>query len=112
MKAHLGMMRNVTFQSGNLREDDHMGVLPRRWNDNIVTNMTIAGQRLAKHVLALYTVNKNRRPFLDNGFGCQGITSVSDTTTVLEPLKAVVSIWFSRKERYLPDRLNESVAVS
>jgi hypothetical protein len=30
--------------------------------------MTIARQRLAKHVLERYAVNKNRRPLLRNGF--------------------------------------------
>jgi hypothetical protein len=44
-----------------------------------VTNMTIARQRLTKHISELYAVNKNRHPLLDNGFGHHGITSVSVT---------------------------------
>jgi hypothetical protein len=58
--------------------------------------MTIARQWLAKHVAERYAVNKNRHPLLDNGFGYYGITRVSDTTTALEPLTAVIYIRFSR----------------
>jgi hypothetical protein len=46
---------------------------------NIVTNMTIARQWLAKHVPERYAVNKKRRHLLDNGFHYDGITSVSVT---------------------------------
>jgi hypothetical protein len=68
----------------------------------IVTNMTIAWQRLAKHVPERYAVNKDRRPLLDNGFGYHGITSVSDTETVLEPLKAVIYVRFCRNYKRRP----------
>jgi hypothetical protein len=54
--------------------------------------MTIARQRLAKHVPECYAVNKNRRPLLDNGFGYHSLTSVSDATTALENLETVSSI--------------------
>jgi hypothetical protein len=37
--------------------------------EQIVTNITIDRQRLAKHVLERYAVNKNGRALLDNGFG-------------------------------------------
>jgi hypothetical protein len=68
-------------------------------SDNIVTNMIVARQRLAKHVPERYAVNKNRRPLLDNGFRYHGTARVSDATTVLEPLRAVISIRFFRSYR-------------
>jgi hypothetical protein len=42
--------------------------------------LRIVRQRLAKHVPERYAVNENRRPLLDNGFDCHGITGVSGTT--------------------------------
>jgi hypothetical protein len=63
---------------------------------NTVTNMTIGRQRLAKHVPDRYAVNKSRRPSLGNGIDYHGITNASDATTVLEPLKAVISMRISR----------------
>jgi hypothetical protein len=68
--------------------------------------MTIARQRLSKHVPERYTVNKHRRPLLDSGFDYHGIASVSEATntlTVLEPLKAVSSIRFARSYKRRPD---------
>jgi hypothetical protein len=68
--------------------------------------MTIARQRLAKHVPERYAV-KNRRPLLDNRFGYHGIRHVSvtthTTTTVLEPIKVVISTRFSQGYKRRPD---------
>jgi hypothetical protein len=75
--------------------------------------MTIARQRLAKHIPELYAVNKDRRPLLDNGFGYHGITSVSDTmdTCELEHLKAVSSIRSARNYKRRPDhRKSQSIS--
>jgi hypothetical protein len=58
-------------------------------NLHTVTNMTIARQRLAKHVPERYAVSKNRHPLLDSGFNYHCIASLSDATTVLEPLRTV-----------------------
>jgi hypothetical protein len=74
---------------------------------NIVLNITIARQRLAKHVPERYTVNKHRRPLLDNGIVYLDITSVSDATTVLEPLKAVSSNPFARGYKRRPDQTRD-----
>jgi hypothetical protein len=43
--------------------------------------MTIARQRLAKHVPESYAVNKNRSQLLDNGFGYHGIRSEDNNST-------------------------------
>jgi hypothetical protein len=63
-------------------------------------NMTIAKQRLPKHVPERYAVNKNRRSLQDNGFGYHGIRHVPvkmlTWTTVPEPFKAVISIRFAQ----------------
>jgi hypothetical protein len=72
-----------------------------------VTNMNIARQRLAKHVPQRYAVNKNRCPLLDNAFGYHGIASVSDATTVLEPLEAVSSIRFARGYKKRPHQTRD-----
>jgi hypothetical protein len=71
----------------------------------------IARQRFAKHVPERYAANKNRRPLLENGVGYHGITSISDTTTVLETLRAMISIWFSRSlkgEEFASQSISES----
>jgi hypothetical protein len=70
--------------------------------------MTIARQRLAKHVPEPYAGNKNRRPLLDNGFGYHGIRHVPVTTpkwtTVLESFKTVISIRVARGYKRRPDQ--------
>jgi hypothetical protein len=64
----------------------------------------IARKRFGKHVAERFTVNQNRRPLLDNGFGYRGITGLFGTTqtwtAVLEPLKAVISVRFSRSYKW------------
>jgi hypothetical protein len=78
-----------------------------RYKDYIVTNMTTARQRIAKHVLEPYAVIKNRRPLLDNGFGYHGIRHVPVTTrttaTVLVPFKVVISTRFAQGYKRRPD---------
>jgi hypothetical protein len=69
-----------------------------------VMNMTLTKQRLAKYLPERYSVNKNRRLVLDNGFGSHGITEVTYATAVLETLKAVSSIQFGRGYKRRPDQ--------
>jgi hypothetical protein len=70
--------------------------------------MTIARQRLAKHLPERYTVNKNRRPLLDNGFGYHGIRGVPvttrTTTAALEPFMEVISIRVALGYKRRPDQ--------
>jgi hypothetical protein len=77
----------------------------------------IARQRLAKHVPERYGLNKNRRPLPENGFSYHGITSLSDATTLLEPLRAVISTTYMvlpklRKEARLDHRSSEPMRQS
>jgi hypothetical protein len=76
--------------------------------------MTIARERLAKHVPVCYAVNKSRRPLLDNGFSYHGIRHIPVTTrmtsTVLESFKAVISIWFAQIYKRKPDETERRVS--
>jgi hypothetical protein len=51
-----------------------------RWEDDIVTCISSARQRLAKHVPEHYAVNKNKCSLLDSGFIYHGTKHVSGTT--------------------------------
>jgi hypothetical protein len=77
------------------------------YKDYIVTNVTTARERVAKHALERYTVIKNRRPLLDNGFDYHGIrhvpVSTRTTATVLKHFKAAISTRFAQGYKRRPD---------
>jgi hypothetical protein len=75
-----------------------------------VTNITIAGQRLAKHVPEHYAVNKNRCPLLDTGFGiCIAARTCIPVITLAKHVGYSETDMRSHGNRYMNHRIERSV---